>query len=288
MSNTPDTIFAKSYGNIVAPLAQQEGSKLRNKVMVKTGVVGEETYMDQMTAFDVKAKGGRLSQTNPEAVDTPRRRIAMEDYYIAKALDKFDNLKTLADPTSAAVQNGIYGMGRKIDKVIYDALRGTAYIGKVGGSTETLSSAEKIAVGGTGLTVDKLLEAKQKLDAAQFPMDRCLVLSSYGEADLINQTEVKSFDYNTQRVMSNGKLDSFLGFEIVRIDDDLFATSGNTEYCLAFSKKAAGLAIGQDIISRITEESTLHFAKQLYFSMSLGASRLEKKGVVEIAIDRTA
>lgn len=272
---TPDTIFAKSYGNIVAPLAQQQGSKLRNKVMVKTGIVGKETYMDQMTAFTVNAKGGRLSQTNPEAVDTPRRRIAMEDYYIAKALDKFDNLKTLADPTSAAVQNGIWGMGRKIDKVIYDAVRGTAYTGKVGGTSEALTSSEKVAVGSTGMTVAKMLEAKEKLDAAQFPMDRCLVISSAAEADLINATEVKSFDFNTQRVMANGRLESFLGFDIVRIDDDLFATSGNTQFCLAFAKNAVGLAIGQDIISRITEESTLHFAKQLYFSMSLGASRLE-------------
>ena len=138
MSNTPDVIYAKSYSSIVTPLAQQMGSKLRNLVTVKSGVKGEETYMDQMTAFSVKAKGSRLSSTNPEAVDTPRRRIALEDYYIAKAIDKSDDIRTLADVTSPIVQSGIYGMGRQIDKLIYDAARGTAYTGKTGGTSVSI------------------------------------------------------------------------------------------------------------------------------------------------------
>lgn len=285
---TPDTIYAKQYGSIVSPLAQQKGSKLRNLVTVKSGVNAEETYMDQLTAFSVKTKGSRLSQTNPEAIDTPRRRLALEDKYIAKALDKSDDLRTLADPTSAVVQSGIFGMGREIDQVIYDASRGTAYTGKVGGTSVALPSAQKVAVGSTGLTLAKLLSAKKILDANFFSMDRVLVISSTAEEDLLNVSQIQSFDYNTQRVLANGKLESFLGFNIVRIDDSIFAASGNTQYCMAFAKEAMGLAIGQDVTSRIDELPAQHYAKQLYFSMSMGASRLEEGGIVEIAIDITA
>lgn len=285
----PDTIFAKAYGNIVMPLAQQQGSKLRNLVTVKSGVQAEETYMDQMSAFSVKVKNSRLSSTNPEAIDVTRRRIALEDRYIAKALDKQDDLKTLADPTSAVVQNAVWGLGRAIDEVIYDAARGTAYTGKVGGTSVVLPAAQKVAIGSTNMTLAKWLDAKEILDAGDFPdEDRVLVLGSSALASLLNTTEIKSADYNSVKALVNGQIDSYLGFKVVRVSDDLLTASGTTQYLIAFSKRAMGLAIGQDVVSRITEESTLHFAKQLYFSMSIGASRLEEEGVVEIAINTSA
>ena len=61
MATTPDQIYAKQYGSLVAMLAQQKGSRLRDAVTVKTGVVGEETYMDQIVAFDPEARTTRLA-----------------------------------------------------------------------------------------------------------------------------------------------------------------------------------------------------------------------------------
>lgn len=286
---TPDTIYAKQYGSTVSILAQQEGSKLRNRVMVKTGVNAEETYMDQLSAFTTKIKGARLSQTDPEAIDVARRRIALEDNYIAKALDKSDDIRTLADPTSAVVQSGIYGMGRRIDKIIYDAARGTAYTGKVGGTAVTLPAGQKVAVGTTNMTLAKWLSAIQILNANDYTEEgRTLIISSTALTSLLNTTEIKSADYNSIKALVNGQINSYLGCDVVRISDTLFETSGTTQYLLLYAKKAMGLAIGQDVVSRIDELPTTHYAKQLYFSMSLGASRLEETGVVEIAIKTDA
>ena len=53
--------------------------------------------------------------------------------------------------------------------------------------------------------------------------------------------------------------------------------------CLLYTKSGIGLAIGRDIVSRIDELPTNHYAKQLYFSMAIGASRLEEEKVVEIS-----
>lgn len=285
----PDVIYAKSYGNIVAPLAQQQGSKLRNFVMVKSGVQAEETYMDQLSAFDVKTKGSRLSATNPEAISVARRRIALEDKYIAKGLDKSDDIRTLADPTSSVVQAGIWGIGREIDNIIYTASRGTAYTGKVGGTSVALPSAQKVAVGSTNLTLAKLLSAKEILDAADYTDEgRVFVIGSSQLKSLLNTTEIKSADYNTIKALVRGELNTFLGFEFIRVTNDILVKETNTRYCVAFAKKAMGLAIGQDVTSKIDELPTAHYAKQLYFSMSMGASRLEEEGVVEVACDETA
>ena len=281
--STPDTIYAKQYGSLIMMLSQQKGSRLRDAVTVKSGVVGEECYMDQLSAFDALPRTTRLAQTNPTLADYARRRIALEDFYIAKGIDKMDDVRTLGDPTSAIVQSGMAGMGRQIDDLLIEALSGTAYTGKVGGTSTVLPSAQKVAVGSTNLTLAKLLGGLEILNGNDVdPSDsKYIVISSGMLTSLLNTTEIKSADYNSVKALVQGEVDTFLGMKFIRSERLLGGAS--TRKALLFTKSGVGLAIGRDVKSRITEESTLHFAKQLYFSMSLGASRLEEDKVVEIA-----
>ena len=281
---TPDAIYAKQYGALVSMLAQQEGSRLRNTVTIKSGVVGEETYMDQLEAFEMSARGSRLAATDPSLASYARRRIALEDFYAAKAIDKMDDIRTLGDPTSAIVKSGIAGAGRKIDDLIIAAARGTAYTGKVGGTSTVLPSSQKVAVGSTGFTLAKWLTALEILNGNDVdPSDEKFLIIGSGElTDLLNTTEIKSADYNSVKALVQGQIDTYLGCKVIR--SERLATNGsNTRYCLLYTKSGMGLAVGQDVQSRIDELPTNHYAKQLYFSMSFGASRLEEDKVVEIA-----
>lgn len=281
MSANPDVIYAKNYGNIVSMLAQQKGSRLRNAVTVKTGVVGEETYMDQLSAFEASKRTARLAQTNPTLAEYARRRIALEDYFIAKGIDKMDDVRTLADPTSAIVQSGVAGLGRAMDDAIIAALGGTAYTGKVGGTSTVLPSAQKIAEGSTSLTLAKLLAAKEILDGNEVDdMERYVVAGSNQMSNLLNTTEIKSADFNTVKALVRGEIDAFLSFKFIR--SERLGISSSIRSCYAFAKSGIGLAIGRDVTSRIDELPTQHYAKQLYFSMAIGASRLEEDKVVEI------
>ena len=285
--STPDTIYAKQYGSLVSLLSQQKGSRLRDAVMVKTGVVGEETYMDQISAFTVNTRTTRLAQTNPTLADYARRRIALEDYYIAKAIDKVDDIRTLADPTSAIVQSGMAGMGRQIDDLIIAAASGTAYTGKVGGTSTTLPSSQKVAVGSANLTLAKLLSGLEILNGNDVdPSDpKYCIISSGMLTSLLNTTEIKSADYNSVKALVQGEVDTFLGMKFIR--SERLAGGASARKALMFCKSGIGLAIGRDVTSRVTEESTLHFAKQIYFSMAMGASRLEEDKVVEIACNES-
>lgn len=280
---TPDTIYAKAYGNNVSMLAQQIGSRLRNTVTVKSGVVGEETYMDQIEAFEALARGIRLSATDPTLASYTRRRIALEDFYIAKAIDKMDDVRTLADPTSAISKSGIAGLGRKIDDQIIAALYGTAYTGKVGGTSTVLPSSQKVASASTNLTLAKWLDALEILNGNDVdPSDeKYLLIGSNQLSSLLNTTEIKSADYNTVKALVQGQVNSFLGCTVIRTERLPVASS--IRKCLLYTKSGIGLAIGRDIVSRIDELPTNHYAKQLYFSMSIGASRLEEDKVVEIS-----
>lgn len=281
--STPDTIYAKQYGTMVSMLAQQKGSRLRNTVTVKSGVVGEETYMDQISAFEASVRGARLEKTNPTLAAYARRRIALEDIFIAKAIDKMDDVRTLADPTSAIVKSGYAGIGRKIDDYIIAAARGTAYTGKAGGTSTVLPSAQKVAVGSTNMTLTKWLSALEILNSNDVDPDeeKFLIIGSSQLTSLLNTTEIKSADFNSIKALVNGQLDQFLGCKVIR--SERLYKSSTTRYCLLYCKSGIGLAIGKDVTSNIDVLPTDHYAKQLYFSMSVGASRLEESKVVEIA-----
>ncbi len=285
---TPETLYAKQYGSLVTMLSQQKGSRLRNAVTVKSGVVGEETYMDQISAFEVLARTTRLAQTNPTLAAHERRRIALEDFYVAKGIDKMDDIRTLADPTSSIVQSGMAGMGRQIDDLLIAAASGTAYTGKVGGTSTVLPSSQKVAVGSTNLTLAKLLSGIEILNGNDVDPseEKICVISSGMLTSLLNTTEIKNSDYNAVKVLVQGEVDTFLGMKFIR--SERLAGGASSRKALLFCKSGLGLAIGRDVKSRITEESTLHFAKQLYFSMSMGASRLEEEKVVEIACNEAA
>ncbi len=281
--STPDTIYAKQYGTIVAMLSQQLGSRLRNTVTIKSGVVGEETYMDQLAAFEALTRGARLEQTNPTLASYARRRIALENDYIAKAIDKMDDIRTLSDPTSAIVKSGVAGMGRKMDDRIIAAARGTAYTGKVGGTSTVLPSTQKVPVGSTGMTLAKWLAALEILNANEVDPsdDKFLIIGSNQLTALLNTTEIKSADYNSVKALVEGKIDTYLGCKVIR--SERLPIVSTTRYCLLYTRTGLGMAIGRDITSRIDELPEQHYTKQLYFSMATGASRLEEDKVVEIA-----
>ena len=50
-------------------------------------------------------------------------------------------------------------------------------------------------------------------------------------------------------------------------------------------KDAIKLAIGQDVIARIDERADKSYSTQVYYAMSIGASRMEEEKVVQIACD---
>jgi hypothetical protein len=64
----------------------------------------------------------------------------------------------------------------------------------------------------TGLTLAKLLSAKETMDGDDVPENgRVIVCTSDQISDLLNTTEIKSSDFNTVKALARGEIDSFLG-----------------------------------------------------------------------------
>jgi len=289
MSSEITTAFVQQYSANVQMLAQQMGSRLRAAVDVET-ITGKNAYFDQVGVTAAQVRSSRHADT-PQ-IDTPhsRRRVSLADYEWADLIDDQDKVRTLADPTSSYAKAAAAAMGRSMDDVIIDALGGTAYTGETGGTSTALPSTQKFATSQQtdGLTIAKLLDAKKKLDLKDVDpsLKRYVVCGATQISDLLNTTEVKNSDYNTVKALAMGQVNSFLGFEFImsnRLDFD--ATYTDDRLVFAFTEDAVKLAVGKDITARIDERADKSYSTQVYYCMSIGATRMEEEKVVQIPCD---
>lgn len=121
------------------------------------------------------------------------------------------------------------------------------------------------------------------LDAADVDPDeeRYFALAASQVSDLLNITEVKSMDYNTQNALVEGRINTFLGFRFVRTQR--ITISGTTRTCLAWAKSGMLLAKRTEMIAKLDVIPTKHYATQAYASVSSGATRMEEAKCVEVA-----
>jgi hypothetical protein len=279
MSSQITTAFVQQYSANIQMLSQQMGSLLRDKVRLES-VVGKNAFFDQVGKVTAILKTSRHSDT-PQ-IDTPhaRRRVSLADYEFADLIDQQDKVRLLIDPTSSYAQAAAMAMGRAMDDVIISAALGTAFTGETG-STST-ANANSIAHGSTGLTIAKLRSAKETLDLGSVDpsIPRFIIVSPKQITDLLGTTEVTSSDFNTVKALANGEINSFLGFNF--IVSNRLSLSGSTRSCIAFAQDGIALAVGKDVQARIDERADKSYATQVYYCMSIGATRMEEAKVVEV------
>jgi len=279
MSSQITTAFVQQYSANIQMLSQQMGSLLRDKVRQES-VVGKNAFFDQVGSVTAQLKTSRHSDT-PQ-IDTPhsRRRVSLADYEYADLIDQQDKVRLLIDPTSSYAQAAAFAMGRAMDDVIIAAATGTAFTGETGATSESAQTA--IAAGGTGLTIAKLRTAKQKFDLASVDpsIPRHIVVGPEQITNLLGTTEVTSSDFNTVKALANGEVNSFLGFNFTV--SNRLAKSGNDRTCIAFAQDGITLGIGKDVNARIDERADKSYATQVYYCMSIGATRMEQAKVLGI------
>jgi len=289
MSTQITTAFVEQYSANVTMLAQQMGSVLRSAVDVET-IKGKNAFFDQIGSVTAQVRSSRHGST-PQ-LDTPhsRRRVSLADYEWADLIDDLDKVRMLIDPTSAYAKAAAAAMGRAMDDVIITALGGSADTGVAGGTAVALPSTQKVSTSaqadGSGLTIAKLRSAKYILDSNDVDPStpRYIVVSPKQIQDLLATTEVTSSDFNTVKALATGTLDSFLGFKFL-VSNRLALANTDDRLVYAFTADAIKLAIGKDVTARIDERADKSYATQVYYSMAIGATRMEEKKVVEIPCD---
>jgi hypothetical protein len=279
MSSQITTAFVEQYSANIQMLSQQMGSLLRDKVRVES-VVGKNAFFDQVGSVTAQLRTSRHADT-PQ-IDTPhsRRRLSLADYEFADLIDQQDKVRLLIDPTSSYAQAAAMAMGRAMDDVLITAALGTASTGETGTGTETVQTG--VVKGTTGLTVAKLISAKDLLDKADVDpsIPRHIIVGPEQLGNLLGDSEVTSSDFNTVKALVRGELDSYLGFKFT-VSNRLPKT-GNDRTCIAYAQDGLLLGIGKDISARIDERADKSYATQVYYCQTIGATRMESAKVVPI------
>jgi hypothetical protein len=283
MSTQITTAFVNQFSSNVQMLSQQMGSLLRNAVDVET-VNGEKAFFDQVGSAAAVLRTSRHADT--PLIDTPhsRRMVTMSDYEYADLIDDQDKVRLLVDPTSTYSRAAAAAMGRAMDDVIISAALGTALTGKDGSTSTAFATAtNQIAASATGLTLAKLIQAKEILDAGDVDpsIPRYIAVSPKQITNLLNSTTVTSSDFNTVKALAMGEINSFVGFNFI-VTNRLGVDGSSARRVFAWAMDGIKVAVGREPTARIDERAVKSYATQIYYAMTLGATRMEEKKVVEV------
>ena len=280
------TAFVKQYTDNIRLLAQQKGSKLRNTVEVDTNFTGEFKFYDQMGKDEMEEKLTRHQDTPTDEADHKRRRITKRDFVHNKLLDKEDQLAMIVDPKGKYSLSGGYAAGRKMDDVLIQAMRVTAYTGKEGSDPVDFTPGNIIAAGGTNMTKTKLLAGKLILDDNDVEEeDRHIVIAPSQIVFMLGTVEIASSDYNTVKALVQGEINTWLGFTFHKTTR--VVKTGDIRACYLYHRWALQLAIQKEPAARADERSDKCYSWQVFMSMSIGATRLEEERIVEILCDES-
>jgi len=299
MSTEVTNAYREQFKDNFILLSQQKGSRLRPFVRTDPDFLkGKAGYYDRIGATAMQAKTSRHGDTPLISTPHSRRRVTLNDYNWADLIDTADRIRLIGDPEGPYTTNAVWAAGRQMDSVIYSAMGGTAYSidEDDAASSVTFPAGQKIAVanhsfdagtGDVGLTVGKLIAAKKTLLAADAIDDNeelFCVANANQLAKLLSETEVQSRDYNDVYALVQGRVDTFMGIRFVRYES-LSVDGSSDELVYVWARNAIGLAIGEDVMVRVSERADKNHSTQVYLEFAAGATRIEEEKIVQIACD---
>lgn len=276
------------FGRTVQYLSEQKTSR--------TLMCTSEEPFEGGELFGVDLFGGdndAPSEVVDILTDTPigdeqyaRRWGVMRTYDHGTLLDKAQQVKLITNPNSLIAQRHANKMARGIDDVVIGAMNASVLVGKKSGSlvTTAFPAAQQIAVQASGVTVEKLIQAKELFNRNE--VDESLPLYWYtnakGISNLLREQKLTSADYAAIKALVNGEVDSFMGFTFIRTER-LPTDASLNRLNFAVAAGAVRIAWGQRPMTAADRRPDKRNAWQLYTDMSLGAVRPEDKLVIEVA-----
>lgn len=315
MSTQVNQAFVQQYTTNIQMLLQQQGSRLRPAVTEYAFKGKAASMAEQFGNVTPVRNQGRHSDTPLISTPQDKRWIYPNDYDWADLIDDQDKLRMLIDPTGPYAMAGAWAMGRAQDDEIIAGFFGSNNTGENGTTaTGTLyaynSNSQSVAAtvgasAATGLNIAKLRAAKRKLLAAEVDVDNdqlFMAITAKQHDDLLNEAQAISLDYNSQPVLVNGKISSFMGFNFIHSEripgGSGFASAINTGITSADSDGSyvadsrwlvpcwakSGMAVGlwNDIQTKVSERPDKRHSMQVYVTGTFGGARLEEKRCVII------
>lgn len=292
MSANALNLFVQEFNSNVQLLLQQRGSKLRDTVTTGMHTGEGASPVDQVGTVEMTPVVSRFGPMGRVDAPVSRRWVYPESFELPQLIDSFDKLRLAVGLEGPFVQAAVAAAGRQIDKLILNAVLGTAKTGKTGTTSTTFTAANEVdvAVGGANskLNVAKLREAKRLMMANYVDFEAetpTLVITAADHDALLGDIQVTSRDYNDGvPVLKNGSVTSFMGFNFVHCELAETILAGTNEVTLPiYLKSGMHLGVWGDVNNAISQREDLSSRPwQLYTTLTMGATRIEENKVYAI------
>jgi len=275
----------QAYKEGVLLAVQQRRSKLRASVRDDGKLVGKRVFFDLLAATSMQKRTVRNQPTVLTDQTHNRRAGSMDLYDLFMTIDPIDVHRIGSDPTSSYQQNGVMACERQIDDVILAGMLGTAYEGEDGATLVAFNAGGNalVANGGTGLTLDKILEVGELYESMDLPDDepKYWAYGASQRTDLLNINEIKSNDYNNKALV-DGKVVYFGGFNFLPFQRLGIPAGAGIRRNVTWAKSGVGFFLGQNMEVKINERADLSNVKQIGITIDCGAVRVEDEKVIAV------
>lgn len=276
--------FVQQFDDTIRSLAQQKDSRFQGAVNDRGTITGESFTANLLGVIDeLDLDTTRHGDTVWSDIEHTTRVAQMKDYFKAFPVDRADEPKLIANPTGAYTAKLMTAKDLAVDKIIYDAARGSALLKS--GSSTALPSGQKIAHGGTGLTKAKLIQGKKMFRAAEADEhngeELYIAYNSVMLEDILADTSLTSADFMAIKMLQEGDISGkWMGYKWVPYERLYFAAS--TYYTIAWAK--SGIDFGTGFVEgNATRRGDKKNTLQVSMAASFGAVRTDDSKVIEIA-----
>lgn len=290
MAITISNAFVEQFADTVRHLAQQGDTRLRPHVN-EVPLTGEKYNFDRLAETAAVTKSGSRVATPTVDPAWTRRVCSPITKHWADTIEHEDKVKMIIDPQSAYAMNGGMAMKRAIDDIIIAAATADATDGD--GAAVALPAGQTIGTAGNstqGMTLDLITQVNYKFQANDVDPDepKVFVVDPLRVREMLNTNKLTSSDYMAvQALNNNGMVPNFMGFTWVMSNRlTLTAGAGPSIANFAFTRKALGLAVNNDIFVRIAERPDLSHLIQVYLEFTMGATRVEDEHIVVCHMDQ--
>lgn len=281
--NTIDAVFVKQYSDTYTILLEQKESKLLSTVTNIGAVTGTSFTVNEMGSLGDEFNAlTRFGETQYTDASFASRLATMNDFPNFTRLAIQDLYKLKAQPQDQLLQRLHAKWNRKLDKVVYNALIGSASRKEVGADTYTsvaLPASQILGDEATPITKQLLIDIRTKFLENEVDEDITITYN----ADLLNAILVDptltSADYLAGQMLQRGEISNFLGFnwvhyEGIKSEDGLSATG------VAYVRSAVEVGINSISPLKIVEVETQNRFHSIGHVEAIGAVRTDEKRVV--------
>jgi hypothetical protein len=287
MAVTIDSVFIEEFTNNLISLSQQRPSRFRSYVN-EVAATGEGYNWDRIGSVEVSQKTTRTTAT--PVVDTPfsRRKSIPKTFAVGDVVENSEIVQMLPDPKSAIAMELAYAHNRGYDDEIIAAAVGDSRDGD--GGVVAYNAAQSVGAGTTNITIDLITEVAEKfMDNDIDPgVQKIWAVSPAQVRQMLQLTEINSFDYNTVKPLVSGQVVDFMGFSFIPSTRLLDGSLGaGTSYNFAMTADALGLQVNQSMLAKVSEDPSISYAWRVYCEATYGAIRVEDEKVVRIDVTDT-